>query len=621
MMIAQHDRVAEAQSPAADSTANSSMGSRGGGRRSLGGLRRLAPFLRTHQWLVAGSLVSLTAAALISLALPTAVRRLIDQGFTRTDGAFVDRYFVMLVALAIALAVASACRYYFVAALGERLVSDLRLQVFKKVVRLPASFFDANRSGEISSRLTADTAQIKSAVSLAASVALRNSILCAGSLAMMFMTSPSLSSITIGAIPLIVVPLVVFGRSVRRRSRAAQDALAQASAFASEVIAGSRTIQAFNGEESAEQKYIKDVETSYASSVSAARSRAYLTAFAIALIFASVVGVLWIGARGLLSGSMTAGNLSQFLLYAVIAAGSLGSLSEVWGELAQAAGAAGGLFELLGEEEGRPEPGATVPLRTPVAGGVEFRDVTFAYPGIPDREVLQGLSMRVAPGETVAVVGASGSGKSTLFSLLLGFYGTNEGQISIDGYDVTSLSAEEVRQQIAIVPQDVTIFASSVRDNIALGKTGASDAEIESAAQRAQAHDFISVLPHSYDTVVGERGLTLSGGQRQRIAIARAVLKDAPVLLLDEATSSLDAESEMLVQKGLEELMKDRTTIVIAHRLATVLKADRILVMDGGRIVEEGTHASLVRKGGVYAKLAELQFDAPDSHRDERDAA
>ncbi|MBO9127034.1 ATP-binding cassette domain-containing protein [Rhizobium sp. 16-488-2a] len=620
-MIAQHDRVAEAQSPAADSAANSSMESRGGGGRSLGGLRRLAPFLRTHQWLVAGSLVSLTAAALISLALPTAVRRLIDQGFTRTDGAFVDRYFVMLVALAIALAVASACRYYFVAALGERLVSDLRLEVFKKVLRLPASFFDANRAGEISSRLTADTAQIKSAVSLAASVALRNSILCAGSLAMMFMTSPNLSSITISAIPLIVVPLVVFGRSVRRRSRAAQDALAQASAFASEVISGCRTIQAFNGENAAEQKYINDVETSYASSVRAAQSRAYLTAFAIALIFASVVGVLWIGARGLLSGSVTAGNLSQFLLYAVIAAGSLGSLSEVWGELAQAAGAAGRLFELLGEEEGRPQPGATVPLRTPVAGGVEFRDVTFAYPGMADRQVLQGLSMRVAPGETVAVVGASGSGKSTLLSLLLGFYGTNEGQISIDGYDVTSLSAEEVRQQIALVPQDVTIFASSVRDNIALGKTGASDAEIESAAARAQAHEFISNLPHSYHTVVGERGLTLSGGQRQRIAIARAVLKNAPILLLDEATSSLDAESEMLVQKGLEELMKDRTTIVIAHRLATVLKADRILVMDSGRIVEEGTHASLVRKGGVYAKLAELQFDAPDSHRDERDAA
>ena len=488
-------------------------------------------------------------------------------------------------------------------------------------MRLPASFFDANRSGEISSRLTADTAQIKSAVSLAASVALRNSILCAGSLVMMFMTSASLSSITIGAIPLIVIPLVIFGRSVRRRSRAAQDALAQASAFASEIIAGSRTIQAFNGETLAEQQYKDDVETSYASSVSAARSRAYLTAFAIALIFASVVGVLWIGARGLLSGSMTAGNLGQFLLYAVIAAGSLGSLSEVWGELSQAAGAADRLFELLNEEDGRPEPGSTVPLRTPVAGGIEFQSVTFAYPGMPDREVLQGLSMRVAPGETVAVVGTSGAGKSTLFSLLLGFYGQTEGNISIDARGVAALSAEEIRQQVAIVPQDVTIFASSVRDNIALGRPGASDAEIKKAAVQAQAHDFISVLPSSYDTVVGERGLTLSGGQRQRIAIARAILKDAPILLLDEATSSLDAESEMLVQKGLEELMKNRTTIVIAHRLATVLKADRILVMDKGRIVEEGTHTSLVRKGGIYARLAELQFDAKDSLGDTRAAA
>ena len=621
MMIAQHDGHADAPTLPEAAAAGVSMKSRHDRNRSPGGLRKLVPFLKAHRMLVAGSLISLTAAALISLALPTAVRRLIDQGFTRTDGAFVDRYFVMLVALAAARGVPTACRYYFVAALGERLISDLRLQVFAKVVRLPASFFDANRSGEISSRLTADTAQIKSAVSLAASVALRNSILCAGSLVMMFMTSASLSSITIGAIPLIVIPLVIFGRSVRRRSRAAQDALAQASAFASEIIAGSRTIQAFNGETLAEQQYKDDVETSYASSVSAARSRAYLTAFAIALIFASVVGVLWIGARGLLSGSMTAGNLGQFLLYAVIAAGSLGSLSEVWGELSQAAGAADRLFELLNEEDGRPEPGSTVPLRTPVAGGIEFQSVTFAYPGMPDREVLQGLSMRVAPGETVAVVGTSGAGKSTLFSLLLGFYGQTEGNISIDARGVAALSAEEIRQQVAIVPQDVTIFASSVRDNIALGRPGASDAEIKKAAVQAQAHDFISVLPSSYDTVVGERGLTLSGGQRQRIAIARAILKDAPILLLDEATSSLDAESEMLVQKGLEELMKNRTTIVIAHRLATVLKADRILVMDKGRIVEEGTHTSLVRKGGIYARLAELQFDAKDSLGDTRAAA
>ncbi len=620
MMIAQHDRLADVHARSVGTSGHKQPES-GRSRRSLTGLRKLSPFLRTHRLLASGALVSLTAAALISLALPTAVRRLIDQGFSRTDGAFVNSYFVMLIALAVALAIASACRYYFVAALGERLVSDLRLEVFRKVVRLPASFFDANRSGEISSRLTADTAQIKSAVSLAASVALRNSILCAGSLAMMFVTSPGLSSITIGAIPFVVIPLVIFGRSVRRRSRAAQDALAEASAFASEIIAGSRTIQAFNGEYAAEQTYRRNVEISYASSVHAARSRACLTGFAIALIFTSVVAVLWIGARGLLAGSMTAGDLSQFLLYAVIAAGSLGSLSEVWGELAQAAGAAGRLFELMGEDDGRLEAAAALPLRSPFAGNIEFRDVTFAYPGMLDREVIQKLSMRIAPGETVAVVGASGSGKSTLFSLLLGFYSAKDGQISIDGQDVASASPEDVRQKVAFVSQDVTIFASSIKDNISLGRPEATDQDIASAAVRAQAADFISALPEAYDTIVGERGLTLSGGQRQRIAIARAVLKDAPILLLDEATSSLDAESEMLVQKGLEELMKDRTAIVVAHRLATVLKADRILVMDKGRIVEEGTHASLVRQGGVYARLAELQFDAPDSLGEDRDAA
>ncbi|NKL01331.1 ATP-binding cassette domain-containing protein [Rhizobium leguminosarum bv. viciae] len=619
-MIAKHDRLADTPACCTEAT-DLGAAREDRSRRSLAGLGKLTPLLRAHRWLAAGAVVSLTAAALISLALPTAVRRLIDRGFARTDGAFVDHYFLMLVVLAIALAVASACRYYFVAALGERLVCDLRLQVFQKVVRLPASFFDANRSGEVSSRLTADAAQIKSAVSLAASVALRNSILCVGALAMMFVTSPGLSSITVGAIPLIVVPLVVFGRSVRQKSRSAQDALAAASAFASEIVAGSRTIQAFNGEEAAQRKYVREIEASYASSVSAARSRAFLTAFAIALVFASVVGVLWIGAQNLLSGAMTAGDLGQFLLYAVIAAGSLGSLSEVWGELAQAAGAAGRLFELMDEEDGRPKAGATLPLRTPVAGRIEFEDVRFAYPGAPDRQVLRGLSMRVSPGETVAVVGASGSGKSTLFSVLLGFYGVGDGKIAIDGRDVATLSPEEVRQQMAIVPQDITIFASSIKENIAIGRPEAIPEEIEAAAARAQAHDFVSALPNGYDTVVGERGLTLSGGQRQRIAIARAVLKDAPILLLDEATSSLDAESEMLVQKGLDELMENRTTIVIAHRLATVLKADRILVMDEGRIVEEGTHSSLVRQGGAYARLAELQFDAPASLPVERNAA
>ncbi|NLS19983.1 ATP-binding cassette domain-containing protein [Rhizobium sp. P40RR-XXII] len=620
-MIASHDRPAE-------STDGMSLVSDVRGRkskratRSLAGLGRLIPFLRPHGWLVGGAISSLTAAALISLALPTAVRSMIDHGFSRSDGAFMDRYFLMLIAMAVALAIASACRYYFVAALGERLVSDLRLSAFGRVVHLPASFFDVNRAGEISTRLIADTAQIKSAVSLAASVALRNSILCVGALVMMFITSPRLSSITIGAIPLIVIPLVVFGRSVRQKSRSAQDALAEASAFANEIILGSRTIQAFNAEDTAKRRYLRDIEASYARSAIAARSRALLTAFAIALIFTSVVGVLWIGAQNLMSGAMSPGSLSQFLLYLVIAASSLGSLSEVWGELAQAAGAAGRLFELMDEkEDDRSAAKGMGRLALPVSGSVEFSGVRFAYPGSPEREVLKGLSMRVAPGETVAVVGPSGSGKSTLFSILLGFYQVKSGQISLDGREIASLSPEEVRRQVAIVPQDVTIFATSISENIALGRPDATAEEIQGAASKAQADAFISALPKAYETVLGERGLTLSGGQRQRLAIARAVLKDAPILLLDEATASLDAESEMLVQSGLESLMENRTTIVIAHRLATVLKADRILVMDEGRIVEEGTHASLVRQGGIYARLAELQFTAPVSPSLARDAA
>lgn len=618
-MIAPHDRPESV----VDRDPNNDVSQREGSarpRRLVAGLGRLLPLVAAHGWLTAGALLSLTSAALISLALPTAVRRLIDNGFGNADQAFVNRYFLMLVGLALALAAASACRYFFVTALGERVVSDLRVTVFEHVVRLPASFFDANRSGEISSRLSADAAQIKSAVSLATSVALRNSILCFGALVMMFLTSPALSAMTVGAIPAVVVPLVFFGRAVRKRSRRAQDALAKASAFATEIVSGCRTIQSFNGEDYAARSFSNDVEASYAAAVDAARSRALLTAFAIALIFTSVVGVLWIGAHDLLSGVTSAGNLSQFLIYAVIAAGSLGSLSEVWGELAQAAGSAARLFELVDEKNGRKEAGSTLPLRAPVAGRVEFSDVRFAYPGVPERLVVKGVSFAVAPGETLAVVGPSGSGKSTLFSLLLGFYGTKSGAISIDGRDIGTLSFEDVRREIAVVPQDVTIFAASVADNIALGRPLSSREEVALAAERAHAAGFISALAEGYDTVVGERGLTLSGGQRQRIAIARAILKDSPILLLDEATASLDAESEMKVQKGLEGLMHGRTTIVIAHRLATVLKADRILVMDDGVIVEEGTHDALMRRGGLYARLAELQFGLPPS-APARDAA
>lgn len=616
-MIAAHDRSA---TPPADVIAGSRP-QRGKKKSNVSGLVRLLPLLRPHRGLVLLAVISLAAAALISLALPMAVRRMIDHGFGQFDGGFINSYFLMLLALAIALAIASACRYYFVTTLGERVVSDLRVKTFRNVTRLPASFFDANKSGDIASRLTADAAQIKSALNLAASVALRNSLLCLGALVMMFVTSPGLSAITLGAIPLVIAPLVLFGRSVRRKSRAAQDALATASAFASEMIAGSRTVQAFNGEAAASDRYAHDVEASYRSAVLAASSRALLTAVAIAMIFGSVVGVLWIGAHNLLSGTLSAGSLSQFLLYSVIAAGSLGSLSEVWGELAQAAASAERLFELLDEDAGESEQASRSALSQPAKGAIEIRDLHFAYPGAPDRQVLTGLSMNVRSGETVALVGASGSGKSTIFSLMLGFYKDYAGDILLDGCHARTISTTAVRGEIAVVPQDVTIFATSIAENISLGRSDASLDEIVAAATVARAHGFISELPDGYRTVVGERGLTLSGGQRQRLAIARAVLKNAPILLLDEATASLDSENEMLVQRGLDELMSNRTTIVIAHRLATVLKADRILVLDGGRVIEEGTHAALIRKGGAYSRLAELQFDLSGSAAMEHNAA
>ncbi len=604
-MIAQHDRQAAV---AQNNQADGKEGPAPSKRQTVAHLGRLIPLLGSHRRLTVGATLALTAAALISLALPMAVRRMIDHGFGQNDGEFINRYFLMAMALAVALAVASALRYYFVTALGERLVTDLRKKVFGHVLSLPAQFFDSNHSGEIASRLTGDTAQIKTAVSLTASVALRNSILCVGALGMMFVTSPGLSSIALAVIPLILAPLIVFGRSVRKKSRAAQDSLASASAYASEIIAANRTVQSFNAEDAARQRYVHDVEMSYGKSVAAARSRACLTGFAIALIFGSVVGVLWLGAHRVLAGTLSPGSLSQFLIYSVIAAGSLGSLSEVWGELAQAAGAAGRLFDLLNEQTYDREPDTVIPLRSPVRGGIEISELNFSYPNTPDKDVLTGLSMSVSPGETVALVGPSGSGKSTIFSLLLGFYDANAGRLSIDGREVRSIAPRDLRKEISIVPQDVTIFATTIFENIAFGRPDATREEVVAAATKAQAHGFITSLEKGYDTVVGERGLTLSGGQRQRLAIARAILKDAPILLLDEATASLDAENEQLVQEGLEQLMDNRSTIVIAHRLATVLKADRILVVEEGRIVEQGTHASLMRNGGIYKRLAKLQF-------------
>jgi ATP-binding cassette, subfamily B, bacterial len=569
----------------------------------------MLPYVRRYRRFAIGAAISLTIAAVTTLTLPLAVRRMIDHGFSNSDSAFINTYFSMLMVLAIILALASAARYYFVISLGERIVADLRREVFARVTGLSAAFFDVNQSGEIVSRLTADTTQIKSAVGATAAVALRNLILCLGAVAMMVYTSPKLSSLVLAAIPLIVFPLVGIGRSVRRRAREAQDTLAAASAYAGEAIAASRTVQAFNGEESANRRFGAAVENAYGAARAAIKARSALTAFAITMVFGSVVAVLWFGARDVLNGTLSAGTLGQFLLYSVFAAGSLGALSEVWGELSQAAGAAERLRELLTEVPQIRAPEHPVAMPVPAKGAIAFTDVHFAYPARPDYKSLKGLDLAVEPGETVAIVGPSGAGKSTVFSMLLRYYDPSKGTVLVDRTDIRTVDPRDLRERIAIVPQDVTIFAASIHDNIAFGAPDASREAVHAAAIAAQADEFIAKLDRGYDTLVGERGVTLSGGQRQRLAIARAILRNAPILLLDEATSALDAESEKLVQKALDGLMRERTTLVIAHRLATVLKADRILVMENGRIVEEGTHASLIRQAGIYAKLARLQFD------------
>ncbi|MBX3578988.1 MAG: ATP-binding cassette domain-containing protein [Rhizobiaceae bacterium] len=572
-------------------------------------LRVLLPYVLRYRGMVAAAIFFLVLAAATTLTLPIAVRRMIDHGFSASDSAFIASYFSMLVAIAAVLAVASACRYYYVITLGERVVADIRRDVFAHVTELSPAFFDAAQSGEIVSRLSADTTQIKSAVGATASVALRNTIMGIGAVGLMVLTSPKLSGLVIAAIPLIVLPLVAFGRSVRRKARAAQDTLAGATAYASEQIGSVRTMQAFTNEGMVVGRFSRAVDLAFEAARSSVLARSVLTFVAIFTIFASVVAVLWFGSRDVLSGAMSAGTLSQFLIYAVMAAGALGALSEVWGEINQAAGASERLAELLAERPAIAPPADPKPLPAS-RGAVEFRNVSFAYPSRPDRSALHGLSFTVKPGETVAIVGPSGAGKSTIFSLLLRFYDVASGAVLVDGVDVREADPQAVRARVALVPQDVTIFAATVRDNIGFGRPGASDSDIEAAAKAAHADDFIRRLSKGYETDVGERGVTLSGGQRQRIAIARAVLRDAPILLLDEATSALDAESETLVQVALDRLTKDRTTIVIAHRLATVLKADRILVLEDGRIVEEGTHRALVKKGGVYARLAKLQFDA-----------
>jgi ATP-binding cassette subfamily B protein len=562
--------------------------------------------------MLAAALIALVVSAGATLAVPLAVRRMIDLGFSGIEPDLIDKYFATLAAIGLVLALASAARFYAVNWLGERVVADIRRDVFKHLTGLSPAFYEVSHSGEVMSRLTADTTQVKAAASTVISQSLRNVLLLVGAVVMMVVTSPKLSLAVLIAIPIIVVPLVAYGRSVRTLSREAQDTLAQASAYASESLAQVRVMQAFTHEQAAAARFGKAVDRSFEAANARAKARAGLTAIAIFLIFASVVGVLWYGAQDVLSGAMTGGRLSQFVLYAVLAATALGGLSEVWGEIAQCLGAAERLSELLQVQSEIRSPRHPKALPVPPRGEIAFRDVSFSYPLRPETSALDRVSFQVAPGERVALVGPSGAGKTTIFALLLRFYDPDRGKVEVDGVPVNEAELAELRSRFALVPQETALFADTVAANIAYGALEASRSEIEAAARAAFAHDFITALPQGYDTMLGERGVTLSAGQRQRIAIARALLRNAPILLLDEATSALDAESETLVQKALDKIMEGRTTLVIAHRLATVMRADRILVFDRGRLVEEGTHQSLIAKGGVYKRLAELQF-APDA--------
>jgi ATP-binding cassette subfamily B protein len=577
-------------------------------RVSLGALRPLAPYAFAHRTRIVLALIALTIASAATLVVPIAVRRMIDFGFSAANAGLIHAYFFAMIGVVAVLALASGARYYLVMTLGERVVADLRADLFTHLTRLDPSFFDTEKTGDIASRLSADTTQLKATFGSSASLALRNLFLFVGAITMMVVTSPKLSAFVVAAIPVIVLPLYAAGRSVRQRSRRAQDRLAEATAFAAESLSAVRVMHSFLAENFTAGRYREAAFGAYEAARAMSQARALVTAAALFLAFGSVVVVLKFGAQEVIAGRMTGGALSQFVLFAVFGAGALGQLSEVWNEVSQAAGAAGRIGEIMAVKPRIVAPAQPLKLAKPVRGDLSFLNVSFAYPGREDDSVLRDVSFRIAPGEVVAIVGPSGAGKSTLFQLALRFYDPASGKVRLDGVDISRLDPASLRAEIALVPQDAFIFGATVADNIAYGAPGATREAVVDAARQAAADSFIAALPQGYDTPLGERGVTLSGGERQRIAIARAILKDAPVLLLDEATSALDAESETLVQGALETLMKGRSTLVIAHRLATIVNAHRILVIEAGRLVEEGSHASLMAANGLYARLARLQF-------------
>nr|MBC9091129.1 ATP-binding cassette domain-containing protein [Stenotrophomonas maltophilia] len=575
--------------------------------RRLGSLRTLWPFVRRHSGLFTAWLLALAVSSAATLSLPPpAVKQMIDHGFS--SGGQINRAFALLMLVAVVLALATAARFYFVSLLGEKVVADLRSRLYAHLIQLGAGFHDRSRSGELVSRLTADSELLRSVVGSTMSVALRSSVTVVGSLAMLFVTSPRLAAWSLLGIPLAVLPIIIGARKLRAVARSSQDRIADANSLASETLGAVRTVQAHAREPYERGRFDKALGDAIGAARRRIGAQSLVTASAILLVFGAIVGVLWLGAHDVIDGRLSAGTLGQFVLYALIGGGSVGALAEVWNELQRAAGGMGRIGELLQEDIEIRAPTQPLTLPQPLRGEIRFDEVVFHYPQRPDQAALDHFNLHVRPGETVALVGPSGAGKSTVLSMLLRFHDPASGRICVDGIDVRQVDPAELRAQLALVPQQPTLFAASARDNIRYGRLQASDAEVEAAARAAEADGFLRALPQGYDSELGERGARLSGGQQQRVAIARALLKDAPILLLDEATSALDAQSEHGVQQALERLMAGRTTLVIAHRLATVLKADRIVVMDQGRIVAEGTHSQLLAQGGLYAELARLQF-------------